>query len=181
MFKVRYWKVPGCNWCRSVVLCGLGRAAPGLDSLSELSEYWTNSADCSCVILKEWSCTLGLWTEPWTVWSQKYNTDNLIPQIFLLQEWKQIFHGLHQPSWDAFLPSLSYVTLCLLQSSHGNLLRVFPKSWGIEASFKQSSLLTTALLMLMSHSGSPEFSRVSPVRCYPQSCGAKLLLQNAQM
>lgn len=56
----------------------------------------------------------------------KNDSDNLIPQIFPLQEWKQIFHGLHQPSWDAFLPSLSYVTLSLLQSSHGNLLRVFP-------------------------------------------------------
>lgn len=79
---------------------------------------------------------------------------------------------------EMFLPCLSYVTLCLLQSSQGNLLRVFYKFWGIEISFKQRSLLTAALLMLMRCSGSPESQYLwwgailSPVM---QNCCFKML------
>lgn len=40
------------------------------------------------------------------------------------------FHGLHPPSWNAFVPSLVYVALCVvLMSSHSNLLRVCLMSW----------------------------------------------------
>lgn len=62
---------------------------------------------------------------------------------------------------EMFLPSLAYVTLCFLKSSQGNLLKVFSKSWQIEASFRQSLFLTTASLMLMSRSGRLKFESVS--------------------
>lgn len=60
-----------------------------------------------------------------------------------------------------FLPSLACVTLFFLKSSHSNILRVFSKFWQIEASFRQSLFLTTALLMIMSHSGRLKSESVS--------------------
>lgn len=168
----KYLAVTGAGrwWC-------VGLRSLGLDSLPGLSEQWTNSADCSCEILTKWPCRLVLWTEPWTLWSQKYNSGNLIPQIFLLQEWKKSFMVCINPP-EMCLFWASYVTLCLLQSSHHTLLRVFYKSWGIEASFKESSLFTTALLVLMTCSGSPESqclqwgAVLSPV---VQNCCCKML------